>query len=158
MTEKTYTNKKYGSTFKVRISYNESTNMIEVYSHTNSYCSKFDADDLEKYIELLNYARDYEQYYEESDEYSNPDELELDIWFAECSGFSIKKYNGNWIETYQIPSIIENVNDFANEICLIEPTKGDIKSLGKDDLNKYSICRLKSILKMVQDKPSKASV
>lgn len=158
MIEETYTNTKWGLKYNIDISYNEKNNMIEIHSSSNSFRCKFNADSLEEFISFLKYAKDYEQYDEDSDEYYNPDDLELDSWFAECSGYEIKGYSGNWIEVYQIPSIIENLNEFVSEYNVNGLGKDDIKQMNKDDLGKCSIYKLKSLLKTIQDKPSKASV
>lgn len=149
---------KYGCKYNIDISYNKETNMIEIHSSSNDFRCKFNADSLEEFISFLNYAKDYEQYDEDIDEYYTPDDLELDMWFAESSGYEIKNYNGNWVEVYQIPSIIASVQDFASSFCLGGITKNDVKSMSKEDLNKYTVSKLKCFLKMIQDKPSKASV
>ena len=158
MIEKTYTNTKWGLKYNIDISYNEKNNMIEIHSSSNSFRCKFNADSLEEFISFLKYAKDYEQYDEDSDEYYNPEDLELDSWFAEGSGYEIKNYSGNWIEIYQIPSIIECLNEFVSEYNINGLGKDDIKQMNKDDLSKCSVYRLKRLLKIIQDKPSKASV
>ena len=158
MIKKTYKYIKWGSEYNIDISYDKETNIIEVNSSSNSFRCKFNADSLEEFISFLNYAKDYEQYDDDSDEYYNPDDLELDSWFAECSGYEIKHYSGNWVEVYQIPSIIASVQDFASCFCFDGITKNDVKSMNKEDLNKYTVTKLKYLLKMIQDKPSKTSV